>query len=257
MGESLPQVFQFRSAQVRVVMQGESPWFVAADVCAALGYANASDAISKHCKAAEIFTLAIREGIRGNPNVTIIPESDLYRLIMRSKMDEAEAFQDWVVGEVLPSIRKSGSYALVPKSLPEALRLYADEVEKRELAEKERLLLAEKIKADEPLTNFGRSVSHSAGTTTIGDFAKILNNAGIKIGQNRLFDWLRGNGYLIDGGRSHNSPQQRYLEQGLFALKEAHIQTNHGEKLRTTTLVTGKGQAHILAKMQQEIPANA
>jgi prophage antirepressor-like protein len=87
--------------------QGE-PWFVASDVAKVLGYKQTHLAIRDHCKAA-MSTRVNRTGTSGgNPNVTIIPERDVYRLIMRSKLPQAEAFEEWVVGEVLPSIRKHG-----------------------------------------------------------------------------------------------------------------------------------------------------
>lgn len=96
--------FDFKGAQVRVIeMEGE-PWFVAKDVAVALGYSKPENAISRHCKAG---TTTPKQG---GGVMTIIPERDLYRLIMKSQLSSAEAFEEWVVGEVLPSIRKTGSY---------------------------------------------------------------------------------------------------------------------------------------------------
>lgn len=101
--------FNFDNTNVRVIERDGEPWFVAKDVADLLGYANARDAVSKHCKAAD--TVALRDGnTRGNPNMTIIPERDLYRLVMRSKLPSAERFEEWVVAEVLPAIRKTGGY---------------------------------------------------------------------------------------------------------------------------------------------------
>ena len=107
--ETSMQTFLFESNNVRVVMKDEEPWFVAKDVAEVLGYVNSRKAIADHCKAVD--TVTIRDGSSGNPNMTIIPERDMYRLIMRSKLPAAERFEEWVVGEVLPSIRKYGAYA--------------------------------------------------------------------------------------------------------------------------------------------------
>lgn len=101
---------------VRVIMQGGEPWFVASDVAKALGYERPNDAVNTHCKKVNKFSYG--ESPRGAQPYNIIPESDVYRLIMRSKLPSAERFQDWVVEEVLPSIRKTGSYSMAPASAP-------------------------------------------------------------------------------------------------------------------------------------------
>ena len=124
---------------VRVVMRDDEPWFVARDVAIALGYADPADAVQRHCKKVNDSNMGVSPMV---PSPKIIPESDVYRLVMRSNLPNAEKFQDWVVEEVLPSIRKSGSYSMAPKTYPEALRALAAEVELRE-AEKQQRLLAE------------------------------------------------------------------------------------------------------------------
>lgn len=124
---------------VRVVMRDGEPWFAASDVAKALGYANPSVAVNQHCKKAikTAFNANRVDGSTPPININLIPESDLYRLVMRSNVPDAEEFQAWVCEEVLPSIRKTGSYSVsLPKTLPEALRAYADEVERREQAER-------------------------------------------------------------------------------------------------------------------------
>lgn len=138
--EMKPAVFENAAfGSVRVVMREGEPWFVASDVAKALGFVNPSDAVNRHCKKSVKTPFNVIHEDGNNPvQVNIIPESDLYRLIMRSNLPTAEAFQDWVTEEVLPSIRKTGQYSVaVPKTLPEALRAYADEVERRVCVEKE------------------------------------------------------------------------------------------------------------------------
>lgn len=125
---------------VRVVEKDGEPWFVASDVARALGYERPNDAVNAHCKKVNKFSYG--DMPHGAQPYNIIPESDVYRLVMRSNLPNAEKFQDWVVEEVLPSIRKSGSYSMAPKTYPEALRALAAEVELRE-AEKQQRLFAE------------------------------------------------------------------------------------------------------------------
>ncbi|UFP98573.1 BRO-N domain-containing protein [Pseudomonas fitomaticsae] len=100
--------FRFSGTEIRVITdeQGE-PWFVAKDVADLLEYADTDQAVRAHCKATKTYPVEMTGQVR---NVKVIPERDLYRLVMRSKMPAAEAFEEWVVGDVLPSIRKTGSY---------------------------------------------------------------------------------------------------------------------------------------------------
>lgn len=134
--------FNFDRASIRVVTVDGNPWFVAKDVTDVLGYANSAAAVAAHCKAAN--TIAIHDGKRGNPNQTIIPERDLYRLVMKSQLPAAERFEEWVVGEVLPAIRRTGGYQARPMSHLEILAAQA-----QALVEQERRVLAvEQVVAD-------------------------------------------------------------------------------------------------------------
>lgn len=128
--------FDFSGAPVRVVQSEDGePWFVAKDVAELLGYANPHDAIRTHCKGVSETRTPSNGGMQ---TVKIIPERDVYRLVMRSKLPEAERFEEWVVGEVLPKLRKTGAYSMLPRSYAEALRHLAAEVERKAIAEAER-----------------------------------------------------------------------------------------------------------------------
>lgn len=105
--KSIPAVFEFHGASVRTLMIDGEPWFVAKDVAEVLGYAKPRNAISSHCKGALNQGVPTTSGIQ---QMLIIPERDVYRLVMRSKLPAAEQFEEWVVSEVLPQIRKTGSY---------------------------------------------------------------------------------------------------------------------------------------------------
>lgn len=110
---------QFGEIRTLIDDKGE-PWFVARDVAISLGYSNVNDAISRHCKGV-VKHDHYEQRVSGSQPINIIPESDMYRLILRSKLPQAEAFQDWVTEEILPSIRKHGVYSAVQLRVPEGL----------------------------------------------------------------------------------------------------------------------------------------
>lgn len=195
-----------------------------------------------------------------------ISEKNLYRVIMRSDKPQAEPFQDWVCGEVLPSIRKHGAYMTEqviertltdPDYLIQLATTLKSEREARIAAEHKAELLqaksdaqGEKIAQDAPKVAFSNAVIGSQGSILIGEMAKILKQHGVKnMGQNRLFAWMREYGYLLSRGEYYNLPAQKYVEMGLFEIKKG-IRTGDGGKLHetTTTKVTGKGQVYFLNK---------
>ena len=210
---------------VRVVEQNGEPWLVASDVAKALGYIDPAQAIRDNCKKVNKITQQVSTTDRVHiPPITflIIPESDVYRLVMRSNLPDAERFQDWVVEEVLPSIRKHGAY-LTPAKLEEALLnpdtliLLATDLK----AEREkRAVLEAQAEADRPKVVFAESIEVAKTSILVGEMAKLIKQAtGYDIGQNRFFDWLRDSGYLHKGGSQRNMPTQRCMDgnQGRIA----------------------------------------
>lgn len=115
--------------------------------------------------------------------------------------------------------------------------------------------LTEKIEADRPKTIFADAVSASHTSILIGDLAKLICQNGYQIGQKRLFQWMRDNGYLMVSGSSRNMPKQKYVEQGLFEIKESNVQNPDGSvRITRTTKVSGKGQLYFVNKfLGQEI----
>lgn len=238
------QMFQFQQHAVRVVKdeQGD-PWFVAKDVADVLGYEKPENAIARHCRG------SVTTPKQGGGFLTIIPERDVYRLVMRSKLPSAEKFEEWVVGDVLPSIRKHGGY-LTPEKVEEAL-LNPDTIIRlaTELKEErvKRLALASKVQEDAPKVLFADSVSASSTSILVGELAKILKQNGIEIGQNRLFERLRQDGFLMKDGSSRNMPTQRSMDMGLFTIKETVINKPDGSVLVSKTVkVTGRGQVYFI-----------
>lgn len=226
------------------------PLFCAKDVATALGYADTADAISRHCKSGKKVFHPHANGV-GGVNMIFITEKDVYRLIMRSNLPDAEKFQDWVCDEVLPTIRKHGVYA-TPQTIDNlladpdnAIKVFQTLKEERQL----RQIAEAKIEADAPKVLFADAVVGSKSTCLIGELAKIISQNGYPIGQNRLFQWMRENGYLGKHGERYNIPNQQYVEMGLFELKKGVRSGNDGVmKVTMTTKVTGKGQSYFINK---------
>ena len=232
--------------KVRTMEINGEPYFVGKDVAEILGYSNTRDALTKHVDSEDKNTVAICDG-KGNPNQTVINESGLYSLILSSKLPKAKEFKRWVTSEVLPSIRKHGAYA-VDELLndPEfAIKTFTALKEEREKSKR----LSEQIEADKPKVIFADSVSAAKSSILIGDLAKILKQNGVNIGQNRLFEWFRQNGFLIKSGSSKNMPTQKAAEMGLFEVKVSTVNNPDGSIRETkTTKVTGKGQVYFVNK---------
>ena len=232
--------------KVRTMEINGEPYFVGKDVADILGYSNTRDALTKHVDSEDKNTVAICDG-KGNPNQTVINESGLYSLILSSKLPKAKEFKRWVTSEVLPSIRKHGAYA-VDELLndPEfAIKTFTALKEERERSKR----LSEQIEADKPKVIFADSVSAAKSSILVGDLAKILKQNGVNIGQNRLFEWFRQNGFLIKSGSSKNMPTQKAAEMGLFEVKVSTVNNPDGSIRETkTTKVTGKGQVYFVNK---------
>ena len=249
------QTYDFKGNQVRTLTdEAGEPWFVAKDVCDILELENSRKATAD-LDSDEKNTVTISNGIAGNPNKTIISEAGLYRLIMRSRKPEAKDFQRWVTHDVLPSIRKHGAY-MTKQTLDKALTdpdfliqlatKLKQEQEARRKAEAE-------IEAQKPKVLFADAVGASDGTVLIGQLAKMLRQNGVNIGQNRLFQRLRDEGYLGTTGQNRNVPTQKAMNLGLFRTKETAITHSDGHiTLSITTKVTGKGQRYFIDKYSKE-----
>lgn len=225
-----PMLFDSREfGTVRVVEHEGSPLFVAKDVAEALGYTRPRDAVSDHCKGGVVLALPTAGGEQG---LTCIPEADVYRLIFRSKLPSASRFQDWVMEEVLPAIRKTGTYGVaIPQTLPEALRLAADLAEKNEA-------LALEVETMKPKAEFHDAVTASDDLVTMATAAQLI---GLPFGGNTLFQRLRNRGVLITGGARHNLPKQEHVTNGRFTVKESSFLRDGETHVRFTTYVTQKG----------------
>ncbi len=242
--------------EVRIVTINDEPWFVGKDVATALGYERATKAIQDHVNEEDKDEVPIQDSIGRMQKTPIINESGLYALIFGSKLESAKRFKHWVTSEVLPSIRKHGGYIAGQESMTDdELLAKALLVAQSKIAERDKIIAQkqERIEQMRPKEVFADAVATSKQSILIGDLAKLICQNGYQIGQKRLFQWMRDKGYLMKFGSSRNMPTQRYIEQGLFEVKESIINNPDGSvRLTRTTKVTGKGQIHFINKFVGE-----
>lgn len=243
----------FKSEQfgaIRTMEIDGEPWFVGKDVATALGYSNPQQAVRIHVDEED-------KGVNefstpgGKQTIPVINESGLYSLVLGSKLPSAKQFKRWVTSEVIPSIRKHGGYLAGQETMTDAeLMAKALLVANRQIEERQKRIdaLEEKAKLDAPKILFASAVETAKTSILVGDLAKILKQNGVDIGQNRLFQWLRDNGWLIKDRRSdYNSPTQKGMNQGLFEVKEGTVINPDGSvRVTKTTKVTGKGQLYFI-----------
>ena len=239
------EIFNFNGQQVRTTMVDGEPYFVGKDVADILGYAKARNAIANHVDEDDALKWGVMDSLGREQETTIINESGLYSLILSSKLPQAKEFKRWVTSEVLPSIRKHGMWAT--EDLLNNPDFLLATVQKLKEEQEQRKALEVKVEKQKPLVNFANAVSTSEDSILIGDFAKLMSQNGVKIGQNRLFEWLRQKGFLISRkGESWNMPKQEYLDKGLFEVKESTVKASGGlVRLYRTTQITGKGQVYF------------
>lgn len=242
------QVFNYNGNEVRTIQKDGEPWWVLKDVCEVLGLSSPHKVFDRLDEDEKGRNQIPTPG--GEQEMTVINESGLYNVILRSDKPEAKPFRKWVTSEVLPSIRKHGAY-MTPQKIEEAL-LNPDTIIKLATnlkAEREkRMELERQAEKDKPLVTFANSVSVAKASILVGELAKLLKQNGVDMGQNRLFTWMRENGYLISRkGTDYNMPTQRSMEMELFEIKLTTISHGDGHtSLNKTPKVTGKGQIYFI-----------
>ena len=235
--------------EVRTLEENGAALFCGVDVAKALGYSNPSKALSDHCRCLTKRYVPHPQSHDKTIEMSFIQESDLYRLVFSSKLPTAEKFTDWVTSEVLPTIRRHGMYA-TPDTLEKMLADPDTTIKLLETIKQERaarLALEAQAEADKPKVLFADAVSASHTSILVGDLAKLLRQNGVEIGQNRLFRFLRDNGYLCSHGERYNLPTQRSMDRGWFQVKETTINQPDGSiRVTRTVKVTGKGQQYFI-----------
>lgn len=240
-------LFNFHGQQVRTVIINSNPYFVGKDVATILGYRNTSKALNDHVNDEDKLNNKSLSSL-GQRGGWLINESGLYSLILGSKLPTAKEFKHWVTSEVLPAIRNHGAYMTDEKAfnviynadgLADLLQQAADQLKAKDV----------QIAEMKPKALFADAVATSKTSVLVGQLAKILRQNGVEIGQNRLFAWLRDNGYLCKRGRNYNMPTQYAMSLGLFEIKERTINNPDGSvRVTKTTMVTGKGQQYFINK---------
>ncbi len=240
--------------EVRTVEVNGEPWLIGKDVAQVLGYSNPRKTLLDHVDPEDKTDgVTIRDSMNREQRPVLINESGLYSLCLSSKLPSAKKFRRWVTSEVLPAIRKHGAYMTDqkaydithnPESLADLLLQAGEQLKQKELI----------IQEMKPKALFADAVAASNASILVFDLAKILRQNGVKMGGNRLFDWLREKGYLIKRkGSDWNMPTQRSMEQGLFEIKEStHIHSDGHTVVTRTPKVTGKGQAYFVNKFLEE-----
>lgn len=225
------------------------PMFVASDVAKILGYRMASD-MTRRLEEDEKGTRSVRTP-GGEQQMAVITEPGLYSAILGSRVPEARAFKRWVTHEVLPALRRDGGYMVARDETPEQTMARAVLLAQQTIDRQKSRIAGLEAENEEmrPKALFADAVAASDGTCLIGEFAKMLRQNGVDIGQNRLFAMLREDGYLGKVGQNRNVPTQRSMELGLFRIKETAITHSDGHvTINRTPKLTGKGQRYFLER---------
>ena len=234
--------------QIRTTVKDGAPLFVAADVCRALEISNsrmATDRLDEDEKA----DVSLTDGSQSR-HMTAVTESGLYSLVLGSRKPEAKAFKRWITHDVIPAIRKTGGYVSDEQQFVNTYLPFADANTKALFGQTLAQLRAanEQLEQQKPKVLFADAVSAAHTSILVGELAKLLKQNGVDIGQHRLFQYLRENGYLIKRrGSDYNMPTQYAMERGWFEIKETAITHGDGHtSVNKTPKVTGKGQQYFI-----------
>ncbi|WP_416144945.1 phage antirepressor [Planococcus koreensis] len=244
------KAFNYEGSEVRTVRKEQDIFFIAKDVCEVLDHSDVSVAVSRLDDDEKLTQTMFVSG--QNRKVWLVNESGLYSLILTSRKPEAKKFKRWVTQEVLPSIRKHGTY-MTPDTIekvladPDTIIQIATQLKEERLKRQQAELMVQEQK---PKVLFADSVEASKSSILIRELAVLLKQNGINTGERRLYEWMRDNGYLVRRhGSDRNTPTQRSMNLGLFEIKETPINHNSGLiTVNKTTKVTGKGQVYFINK---------
>ena len=243
--EDMIQVFENKEfGKVRTVVINGEPWFVGKDVAVALGYKDTADALKKHIDNDDKLTRQIADSGQ-NRTMYIINESGIYSLIFSSKLPQAKSFKHWVTSEVLPAIRKTGSYNLpsyqIADPIERAKKWIEEEQARQELQQQNQLM--------KPKADFYDTVVSTESLLSIGDTAKLINKKGV--GRNNLYKILKARKILM----TDNIPYQQYIERGYFKVVESYYMAGDNKVITKTTYVKQKGVDYIRKLLTSEVPA--
>lgn len=232
---------------VRTMEINGEPYFVGKDVAEILGYANTSKALIDHVDDEDKLNNETLSSL-GQRGGWLINESGLYSLILSSKLSNAKKFKRWVTSEILPAIRKTGSYSIQNK--PDSYTIEDPAARARRWAEEyeEKKALEAKIEKQKPLVEYAEHIQASKDVIDMKSMAKLASKNGIKIGRNKLFSFLRDR-KILD---RENIPYANYMDKEWFQVVESPYTFNNGDvKIIKTTLVSPKGQIGIIRQLKK------
>lgn len=248
--ENVIKIFENEEfGSVRTMEINGEPYFVGKDVATILGYVKPENAIANHVDDEDKTTTLIQgTGSNYKSNAVIINESGLYSLILSSKLSNAKKFKRWVTSEILPAIRKTGSYSI--QSKPDSYTIEDPAARARRWAEEyeEKKVLEAKIEEQKPLVEYAEHIQASKDVIDMKSMAKLASKNGIKIGRNKLFSFLRDR-KILD---RENIPYANYMDKEWFQVVESPYTFNNGDvKIIRTTLVSPKGQIGIIRQLKK------
>lgn len=241
--EQIIKIFENEKfGQIRTITKDGEPWFVLADVCRALEIRN-SRMVAGRLDRDELMSVKLTSGGQRR-EMTVINESGLYAVIIRSDKPQAQSFRKWLTSEVIPTIRRTGGYVSNEEMFIENYLPFLDEPY-RDLFRLQMTAinkLNERIRHDQPLVEFANQVSNTDNLIDMNAMAKLARAENIPVGRNKLYGWLKSMGVLM----SNNLPYQQFIDRGYFAVKESVFEVDGLKKTYQQTFVTGKGQGFVI-----------
>lgn len=241
--EQIIKIFENEKfGQIRTITKDGEPWFVLADVCRALEIRN-SRMVAGRLDRDELMSVKLTSGGQRR-EMTVINESGLYAVIIRSDKPQAQSFRKWLTSEVIPTIRRTGGYVsnedmFIENYLPFLDEPYRDLFRLQMTAINK---LNERIRHDQPLVEFANQVSNTDNLIDMNAMAKLARAENIPVGRNKLYGWLKSMGVLM----ANNLPYQQFIDREYFAVKESVFEVNGLKKTYQQTFVTGKGQHYVI-----------
>ena len=246
--EQIIKIFENEKfGRIRTITKDGEPWFVIADVCRALEIRN-SRMVAGRLDRDELMSVKLTSGGQRR-EMTVINESGLYAVIIRSDKPQAQSFRKWLTSEVIPTIRRTGGYVgneemFIENYLPFLDEPYQNLFRLQMMAINQ---LNERIRHDQPLVEFANQVSNTNNLIDMNVMAKLARAENIPVGRNKLYGWLKRKGVLM----ANNLPYQTFIDRGYFSVKESVFETPTMTKTYQQTFVTGKGQLFIIGLLRK------
>lgn len=234
--QGVVQIFHFEDRPVRAFVNDDGhPWWLAGDVCEILGIQNVGDVLSA-LEEDEKGSIDIVDGTPGSPRRGIVNEPGLYSLILRSRKPEARKFKRWVTHEVIPSIRRSGYFALATIGRKELAQVVLDAEMEIEASKREIALLSPKAQGFDAFMDGRNAQSMAKAAKSLGT------------GRTRLFKFLKGRGVLM----RNNLPYQSYIDRGYFRVVQKPISRGEESFNYAQPMVTPKGLDYICRLLERD-----